>query len=333
MNVNFTYSKIIFNLKRKKNKVKNVQKKKIFLKLLIISIICFLLYLILLIQNYYLYIRHPEDIFSPHKVFIESHRGVNREIFQNTIEAFKRAIQYKIEGIETDVWLTKDNELVIMHGTGPNGNLEGFYNHPGNITDLTWEELSKFKTVKDNLTIPKLRDVMKLIKNKIYMNLEIKDPRIDLIFPYIVKLIEEFDLFEQINLSSYEQNYYYKVQEYNNKYNKSLVFGSLYKSNYTGEYNYTRKGSSLNIYWKKATKEVCDRAHENGMAVLTFFKMNDTESYEIYKELIENGVDVICCNEPVLAKTYRDIYYIKSNINKILFKFIINIKNYFTKYS
>ena len=38
--------------------------------------------------------RHSNDIFSPHKTFIESHRGINREIFQNTLEAFSRAIQY-----------------------------------------------------------------------------------------------------------------------------------------------------------------------------------------------------------------------------------------------
>ena len=115
-------------------------------------------------------IRRPNDIFSNHKTFIESHRGVNREIFQNTLEAFERAIQYDIESFETDVLLTKDNVLVILHG-GDDGNLEGYYDHPGKVTELTWDELSTYRTIKDNLKMPRLIDVLELTKNKIYMNL------------------------------------------------------------------------------------------------------------------------------------------------------------------
>ena len=61
-------------------------------------------------------VRHPQDVFSKHETFVESHRGVNREIFQNTVPAVERAIQYGVESFETDVWLTKDNVLVILHG-------------------------------------------------------------------------------------------------------------------------------------------------------------------------------------------------------------------------
>ena len=175
--------------------------------------------------------------------------------------------------------------------------------------------------------MPKLRDVLYLIKDKIFMNLEIKDIRVDLVFPRIVKLIEKFDLFEQISLSSFEHNYYYKIQEYNNKYNKSLVFGHLYKPSYIGDFNYTRPGSSINIYWINATEEVCNNAHKNGMAVLVYFRMNETETEEIYKQLFYNGVDIICSNDPLLAKTYRDKYYIRNSINKLFFNFFIIIKN------
>lgn len=236
----------------------------------------------MIIEYYYKFKRHPYDIFKSHKIFIESHRGVNREIFQNTLESIKRAIKYNIDGIETDIWLTKDNELVLLHGTGPKGNLKGYYDHPGNVTDLTWKQLSFYQTIKHNLTIPKLRDVMKLAKNKLFINLEIKDKRIDLVFPYIIKLIEEFDFFEQISLSSFNLSYYYKVQEYNKNNNKKIVFGNVYPKRYKGQYNYTRKGSSLNLHWTRATKEVCIEAHKNGMAVLAWFSMNDKENNKVY---------------------------------------------------
>ena len=38
-------------------------------------------------------LRHAQDIFLPHKTFIEAHCGVNREIFQNTLESFSKAIE------------------------------------------------------------------------------------------------------------------------------------------------------------------------------------------------------------------------------------------------
>ena len=75
----------------------------------------YLILLILFISIQSEVTRHTYDVFSTHKTFIESHRGINREIFQNTIEAISRAIQYDIESFETDVWLTKDNVLVILH--------------------------------------------------------------------------------------------------------------------------------------------------------------------------------------------------------------------------
>ena len=253
-------------------------------------------------------VRHAQDVFSSHKTFIESHRGVNREIFQNTLEAFSRAIQYDIESFETDVWLTKDNVLVLIHG-GDMGNLDGYYDHPGYVTDLTWDELSTYRTIEDNLKMPRLIDAMELTKNKIFMNLEIKDPRVDLVFPYIVELIEKYDFFDQIALSSFHHEYYPKIEEYNNNHEKKLVFGFLYHQNEKSIFDYTKKGHTLNIYWTDATKEVCDKAHENGMAIQSWFKLTDVETTEIYKQLIKNGADIICCNSPLLAKKYRDSYY------------------------
>jgi glycerophosphoryl diester phosphodiesterase len=249
------------------------------------------------------------DIYSNKKTIIESHRGINREIFENTLEAFWRALNYGIESLETDVWLSKDNVLVIYHGFGDKGDLEPLYNERGNITDKTWKELSSYRTKYDDLKMPKLKDVLILAKNRIFLNLEIKDPRADLVWPRLIKLIEKYDFFDQIALSSFHHEYYPKIEEYNNNHEKKLVFGFLYHQNEKSIFDYTKKGHSLNIYWTDATKEVCDKAHENGMAIQSWFKLTDVETTEIYKQLIKNGADIICCNSPLLAKKYRDSYY------------------------
>ncbi len=212
---------IIKIIKRKQNlsnkNRKNIIESKIC-KLIIILILYFFVDLILLFEYYYKIERHSEDIFLPHRVFIESHRGINREIFQNTLESFSKAILYNIEAIETDVWLTKDKELVIVHGGNYTGEIKKFYNHQGSVKNLTWDQLSKFRTKIDNLKMPKLRQVFDLAKkNKLFINLEIKDPRVNETFPYIIKLIEEYDFFDKISLSSFYHDYFYKVQEFNKK--------------------------------------------------------------------------------------------------------------------
>ena len=253
-------------------------------------------------------IRHPNDIFGSHKTFIEAHRGVNKEIFQNTVPAISRAIDYDIESFETDVWLTKDNVLVIVHA-GDDGNIEEYYDHPGNIMELTWDELSTFRTIEDNLPMPRLIDLLELTKNKLFMNLEIKDPRADLVFPYIMQLIEEYDFFDQVSLSSFHHDYYKNVVDYNNNHEKKIVFGFLYSKGESAKFDYTKTGHSLNIHVSDVTKEVCEKAHKNGMGVVTWFKFVDEESTEVYKQLILKGVDSICCNNPLLAKKFRDNYY------------------------
>jgi len=63
--------------------------------------------------------------------------------------------------------------------------------------------------------MPRLEEKMELTKDKIFMNLEIKDLIIDKVFLEIVKLIENMITFDQISLSSIYHNYSLKVKEYN----------------------------------------------------------------------------------------------------------------------
>ncbi len=46
---------------------------------------------------------------------IFAHRGANREAAENTRSAFDRALEYPIDGIETDVQLSRDEVAVLWH--------------------------------------------------------------------------------------------------------------------------------------------------------------------------------------------------------------------------
>jgi len=52
---------------------------------------------------------------SPRRCLIYAHRGANTEAMENTREAFDKALHYAIDGIETDVQLTRDDIPVLWH--------------------------------------------------------------------------------------------------------------------------------------------------------------------------------------------------------------------------
>jgi glycerophosphoryl diester phosphodiesterase len=58
-----------------------------------------------------------------HGIIIDAHRGGQKGVEpDNTLRAFEKAIEMGVQMIELDIWITKDDKLVIMHG-GNNGEL------------------------------------------------------------------------------------------------------------------------------------------------------------------------------------------------------------------
>jgi len=254
-----------------------------------------------------------------HRLFIEGHRGVNREFTQNTLKSFAQAINYKLDSIELDIWLTKDKVPIILHG-GDNGQLfEYMKNVDKNlvVNDITYDELSKLKFIEDdNQKIPKFEEVLDLCKDKIFINIEMKDPNINETFAKVIELLEKKDMIKQIDISSFHHEYHNLVEKYNETHKDKIEFGYLYHDQKEKEkfkpYRYDTPGCSMNVYQGDLTKEMVDKAHQNDMVVLIWFGMKDKESDELYQKLFDYGIDVICCNEPNKAKEFRDFKYKKA---------------------
>ena len=68
------------------------------------------------------------------------HRGYSDKYPENTMMAFKAAINGNFDGVETDVQLTKDNQLVLIHDETINRTSNG----RGYVKDYTYQELCKF---------------------------------------------------------------------------------------------------------------------------------------------------------------------------------------------
>lgn len=110
---------------------------------------------------------------------IISHRGANRKAPQNTLPAFRISKQLDADGIETDVHLSKDNQLVICH----NYTVDATSNGSGNISEMTFDELRKldfgsyFSKDFAGVTLPTLSELLELVKDMTLINIEIKAPK------------------------------------------------------------------------------------------------------------------------------------------------------------
>ena len=110
-----------------------------------------------------------------------AHRGANKIAPQNTLPAFEKAIQFNADGIETDVHLCKDGELVICH----NYTVDATSNGKGSIDEMTFAELreldfgSYFSNDFKGVKLPTLAELLTLVKNMQLINIEIKAPKKD----------------------------------------------------------------------------------------------------------------------------------------------------------
>lgn len=101
-----------------------------------------------------------------------AHRGLfdnQSEAPENSLSAFQKAVDAGY-GIELDVQLSKDNQLVIFH----DANLKRMCGIDGNVWDYTLEELQQIKLLNSNETIPAFRDFLKIVDGKVPFILEFK---------------------------------------------------------------------------------------------------------------------------------------------------------------
>ncbi|MCX8074400.1 MAG: glycerophosphodiester phosphodiesterase family protein [Clostridia bacterium] len=101
-----------------------------------------------------------------------AHRGLHNEkigIYENTIEAFKKAIYNKLS-IELDVRITKDRKLVVFH----DNTLERLVGINKKVRGLNLEEIKKFHLKNSDSRIPTLEEVFEVVDNRVSILIEVK---------------------------------------------------------------------------------------------------------------------------------------------------------------
>ncbi|MCI8949005.1 MAG: hypothetical protein HFG49_03050 [Lachnospiraceae bacterium] len=116
---------------------------------------------------------------------IWAHRGCSQNYPENTLLAFEKAASLpNLTGIELDIQLTKDRELVVIHDERVDRTTEGI----GFVKDYTLSELKKlhiYAGSNPSQEIPAMEEVLDLIEKKLKrgglkLNIELKNS----VYPY-----------------------------------------------------------------------------------------------------------------------------------------------------
>ena len=158
----------------------------------------FILFLIIIVVLY-LYMISPRLVGKADTTIFQkkyfAHRGLHHledDIPENSMEAVKKAVQMGF-GIEMDVQLTKDKELVVFH----DDSLVRMCGVEGRVSDYTFEELQQFFLENTEHKIPAFQEVLEVVDGKVPLIIEIKAYR------------EPFELAKHVNavLSRYHGEY------------------------------------------------------------------------------------------------------------------------------
>ncbi len=99
-----------------------------------------------------------------------AHRGYSSKYPENTAISFKKAIEFKADGIECDVQKTKDGKYIIIH----DDSIDRTSDHKGKVKDIDLKTLETYDFGNGERLL-ELEEFLKIIPPNTYLDLELKE--------------------------------------------------------------------------------------------------------------------------------------------------------------
>ena len=234
---------------------------------------------------------------------ILGHRGASFYAPENTMPAFEMALEQGADGVELDVHLSKDGELVVIHDE----KLDRTTNAKGFVGGYTLEELKSFDASCGRegfagVKIPTLREVYSLFQGTGKMiNVEVKTDIMD--YPGIVdKLLALEDEMAMQGSILYSSFNHYSVYELLTK-RPTAKIGLLYMSIFAAPWSYAASlgAAALHPHFITISKTplMAEECAKRGIET-NLWTVDDPAWME---KLAAMGVTSLITDRPDLAKT------------------------------
>lgn len=248
---------------------------------------------------------------SKENIYVAAHRGSSTDYPENTMSAFQAAIDAGVDQIETDVRITRDGELVLIHDS----TVDRTTNGTGKVCDKLFAELraldagsykgEQFKGTQ----IPTFIELMELIKDHPTMTLDIELKEYPTagheevayeVCDRVLKIVDDYGFTDRIVINTFNAKLHeYIFQKYGKKYRQHVYYpitcmGSVKIDPYSYAYctcMFKALYSELNM----ATKEEFDRMAALGPQPWAGACVKDEASVDA---AIAAGATLITCNNP-----------------------------------
>jgi len=216
---------------------------------------------------------------------ILGHRGCAGLEPENTIRAFKRAIDLGVDLIEFDVRMTKDKKLVVIHDE----KLDRTTNGRGYIRDFNFEEIRKFDAGKGE-KVPSLEETLDFLKDqRPTIVIEIKEPETT---EKILKIINREKVKDKVIIVSFWLEALKKIKEIDPKIKTAALFRKKIKNIILLIKKI--KADGLGLEYHSIDEKIVKDCHKENLEI-NVWTVNEIEDIE---RMIELGVDIISSNYP-----------------------------------
>lgn len=266
------------------------------------------------------------------KIDIQGHRGARGMMPENTIPAFKYALDQGVTTLELDVVITKDKKVVVSHEPWMSSDIclmpdnskiknEKKYN----IYEMTYAEVQAFDcgglnntrfpeqqsiSVSKPLLSEVIREIEKHIKSytqyEVDYNVEIKSteegdgkfhPSVEEFSDLVYSLIDQYLPTERVVIQSFD----FRVLKYWHKKYPEVRLAALVENTKSIETNLANIGFIPHIYspyYKLLSKKAIKELHNKKIKVVPW-TVNEAKEMQ---ELVDWGVDGIITDYPNIAK-------------------------------
>ncbi len=242
------------------------------------------------------------------KTFVWAHRGASAYAPENTLEAFRMAVDCKADGIELDVQKTKDGKLVVIHDE----TLDRVSRASGLVKDFTYEKLKDINVNErfpklGTQYIPTLEEVYELIRpTNLTINVELKTgvifyPEIE---EQVLELTKQMGMQERVIYSSFNHYTIRKIK----RLQPDAVTGLLYQDGMIDVFTYAKQTVQADALhpaiYNVLYPDFYAKCRKHGLKVHVW-TVNEEEHMRL---LCENETDAMITNDPKLGRAVADEY-------------------------
>ncbi|GMR01857.1 MAG: glycerophosphodiester phosphodiesterase [Acidimicrobiia bacterium] len=230
---------------------------------------------------------------------VYAHRGDRTRAADNTLEAYRLAVEAGSDGIELDVRRTSDGALILSH--------DDRYPGMSPFIELTMAE------VRDQAPdVPTLVQMLSAVPSHIWLNVEIKndprDPDFDptrSIVDQTIETIAEYDSLARILLSSFDPESMQRASDHYPELLRGQLLTTPLDLGYGIEIAVAQKGRAVHpamSYFRADAAPGMQMIHDAGLAAVVW----GANTPDDVATLLGVGVDVIITDDPAMARRLVD---------------------------